>query len=131
MAYSRKRSGSETRKRGPIIGFRATDLERAQIQAAAQRAGLTVGSYVRSRALAKPTTRAVRRPAVETAQLARLLGMLGAVSGAIQGIVQRHGGDEGITPAEIEETLRMFREAATAILQALGKRPALSRDRGP
>ena len=131
MAYSRKRSGSETRKRGPIIGFRATDLERAQIQAAAQRAGLTVGSYVRSRALAKPTTRAVRRPAVEIAQLARLLGMLGAVSGAIQDIVQRHGGGEAVSIAEIQETLSTFREASAAILRALRKRPALPRDRSP
>jgi hypothetical protein len=40
---------------------RHADEERAQIESAAERAGLTVGSYVRSRALAKPTTRAVRR----------------------------------------------------------------------
>jgi hypothetical protein len=131
MAYSKKRSGSEKRKRGPIIGFRASDQERAEIQAAAERAGLTVGSYVRSRALAKPTTRAVRRPAVETAQLARLLGMLGAVGGTIQVIAQKHGGAEGVAAVEVEETLAAFREAAAAILHTLGKRPALPKDRGP
>ena len=131
MAYSKKRSGSEKRKRGPIIGFRASDQERAEIEAAAERAGLTVGSYVRSRALAKPTTRAVRRPAVETAQLARLLGMLGAVGGTIQAIAQKHGGAEGVAAAEVRETLAAFREAAAAILQALGKRPALPKKRGP
>src|SRR5271154_6459852 len=104
MAFSKKRSGSETRKRAPIIGFRATDHERAQIEAAAQRAGLTVGSYVRSRALAKPTTRAVRRPPVETVQLARLLGMLGAVGGRIQAIGQKHGGAKVIA-SEIQGAL--------------------------
>jgi mobilization protein NikA len=131
MAYSRKRSGSENRKRGPIIGFRATEDERAQIKAAAQRAGLTVGSYVRSCSLSRPTTRAVRRPPVETAQLAQLLGLLGAVGGTVQALVQKHGGGEGLPAAEIQETLAAFREAAAAILQAMGKRPALARDRGP
>jgi uncharacterized protein (DUF1778 family) len=125
MAYSKKRSGSETRKRAPIIGFRATDEERAQIEAAAERVGLTVGSYVRSRALAKPTTRAIRRPPVETAQLAQLLGILGAAGGAIQVIVKKHDGVEQVTAAEVQNALTVFREAAQAILQALGKRPAL------
>lgn len=131
MAFSKKRSGSEKRKRPPIIGFRATDGERAEIETAAQRAGLTVGSYVRSRALDKPTTRAVRRPPVETKQLAQLLGMLGTVGGTIQAIIQKHGGAEGLNAEEIRETLAAFRETATSILEALGKRPALPNDRGP
>lgn len=130
MAYRKKQSGSETRKRAPIIGFRATDAERAQIEASAQRAGLTVGSYVRSRALAKPTTRAVRRPPVETAQLAQLLGQLGAVNGLLQAIVQKHGPGDAVIAVEAQEAIVMFREAALAILQALGKRPTLSRDSG-
>lgn len=127
MAYTKKRSGSETRKRAPIIGFRATDAERAQIEAAAQRAGLTVGSYVRSRALEKPTTRAVRRAPVEIARLAQLLGMLGAVGGTIRIIAQKQGA-KGAGASEVEETLAAFRETAAAILQALGKRSALTRD---
>jgi uncharacterized protein (DUF1778 family) len=130
MAFSRKKNGIEKRKRAPIIGFRASDEERAQIEAAAQRAGLTVGSYVRSRALAKPTTRAVRRAPVETAQLAQLLGMLGAVGGAIDATVRKHGVAD-IPPADVQATMAAFREAAAAILQALGKRPAPTRDRGP
>jgi len=129
MAYRKKQSGSETRKRAPIIGFRATDEERGKIEAAAQRAGLTVGSYVRSRALAKPTTRAVRRPPVETAQLAQLLGQLGAVGGLVQAIARKQGGGAVIT-AELPAVLAAFREATLAILQALGKRPALLRDSG-
>jgi hypothetical protein len=113
------------------MGFRATDEERAQIVAAATREGLTPGAYIRSRALARPTTRAVRRPPVETAQLAQLLGLLGAVGGAVQAIAQKHGSAEGIAAAEVQETLAAFREAAAAILRAMGKRPALRRDRGP
>jgi len=131
MAYSKKRSGSERRKRAPIIGFRATDEERAQIEAAAQRAGLTVGSYVRSRALAKPTTRAVRRPPVETAQLAQLLGMLGAVGGAARTILQKHDAGETVAAPAVQETLVAFREAAAAILLVMGKRPAPLHGRSP
>jgi len=131
MAYSKKRSGSETRKRAPIIGFRATDEERAQIEAASRRAVLTVGSYVRSRALAKPTTRAVRRPPVETAQLARLLGLLGVAGGTIKALAEKHAAAGHVTAGEMRETITMFREAAASILQALGKRPALLPDSGP
>jgi hypothetical protein len=128
LAYSKKRSGSETRKRAPIIGFRATDEERAKIEAAAQRAGLTVGSYVRSRALSKPTTRAVRRPPVETAQLAKLLGMLGAAGGAIQQAAKRQTANTGVVSPELLAAAGDFREAAATIIQALGKRPRLLQD---
>ncbi|MGA7239902.1 MAG: hypothetical protein WBY44_29750 [Bryobacteraceae bacterium] len=130
MAFTQRRSGSEKRKRAPIIGFRATDDERAQIEVAAERAGFTVSSYVRSRALEKPTTRAVRRPPVETAQLAQLLGLLGAVAGTLQAQARKHGG-AGINVEEIQEMSALFREAAAAILQALGKRPRATREASP
>jgi hypothetical protein len=117
---AQSRSGSEKRKRGPIIGFRASTEERARIQADADRVGLTVSSYVRSRSLKKPTTRAVRRPPVETAQLAQLLGLLGAASGELHRI------GESLTTADADSNTRAalasLREAATAIMQALGKR---------
>jgi hypothetical protein len=118
----KKRSGSEKRKRGPIIGFRANEDERAKIQAAADRAGLTVGSYVRSRLLKAPTTRAVRRPPVATAQLAQLLGLLGAAGGDLQRIAEHLQGGEVIPAAEIQASIAAFREAASAILKMLGKR---------
>jgi len=118
----RKRSGSETRKREPIIGFRATQDERVKIQTAADRAGLTVSSYVRSRSLEKPTTRAVRRPPVQTAQLAQLLGLIGVVGGDIQRIAQRVMGADAGLDAEIHAALIAFREVVAVIMPALGKR---------
>jgi len=127
MAFRKKTSGSETRKRAPIIGFRATDAERAEIEAAAQRAGLTVGSYVRSRALKKQETRAVRRPAVETTQLAQLLGMVGAVAGTMQKMIQKHGGESAVPQADLTEAMAAFREAVASILVTMGKHPTLSK----
>jgi uncharacterized protein (DUF1778 family) len=91
MAFRKKQRGSEKRKRAPIIGFRASDEERTQIEAAANRTGLSVSSYVRSVSLAKPTTRAVRRAPVETAQLAQLLGLLGTAGGGIRALTEASG----------------------------------------
>jgi hypothetical protein len=116
------RRGSETRKREPIIGFRATADERARIHASADRAGLTVGSYVRSRALKQPTTRAVRRPQVETAQLSQLLGLMGAVGGDLRRIAEGLNAGGTVENTEAAVALTDFREAAATIMQLLGKR---------
>ena len=118
----RRRSGSETRKREPIIGFRATPAERATIQANADRVGLTMCSYVRSRSLRKPTTRAVRRAPVETAQLAQILGLLGAAGGELQRLAKTQNAEERSQAEELKAVLADFRAAASAILRALGKR---------
>jgi uncharacterized protein (DUF1778 family) len=114
--------GSEKRTRHAKIGFRASDEEQARIEAAASRAGLTVGSYLRSRALAKPTTRAVRRAPVETAQLAQLLGLLGAPGGELQRLSKGHSADEHGPAEELKAAIDDVRAAASAILRALGKR---------
>jgi len=116
-------SGQETKKRLSPIGFRATAEERALIEAAADRAGLTVGSYVRSRALSKPTTRAVRRPPVQTAQLAQILGLLGRAGGHLHVIADQLGAADRVSREEVQACLLLFRQAASAIMQLLGKRP--------
>ena len=118
----KKRSGSETRQREPTIGFRATRDERAKIQAAADRAGLTLSSYVRSRTLRKPTTRAVRRAPQSTAQLAQLLGLIGIVGGDIQRIGERIAAPGTRMAGEIQTALVAFRDAAAIIMLTLGKR---------
>ena len=118
----KSRSGSETRKREPIIGFRATADERAQIQANADRVGLTVGSYARSRTLKQPTTRAVRRPPVATAQLSQLLGLMGAVGGDLRRIAEGLDAGGTVEHTQAAAALTSFREAAAIIMQLLGKR---------
>jgi hypothetical protein len=55
MAFAKKRGGSEKRRQCRKMSFRVDDAEKAAIEAAAARQGLTPGSYIRSRALAKPT----------------------------------------------------------------------------
>jgi len=86
---------------------------------------LTVGSYVRSRALKKPQTRAVRRPPVETEQLAKLLGLLGAVGGTIVEMAKKQKAAGGSVPEELAAAVKDFRHATEAVIHTMGKHPHL------
>ena len=119
---SKKPSGSEARQKPRIIGFRVTDTDRAEIEAAASRSGLTVGSYIRAQVLKAPKTRAVKKPPIERTMLAQLLGQLGRVGGNIHQIVKRMNFNEGVIRTELEAALADFRETAAAIMQAMGRR---------
>ena len=118
---SRKRSGSENRARGNIVAFRVSEEERAELEQAAELAGLTLGSYVRQRVLAAPKTRAVRRPPIEQKLLAQLLGQLGRVGGNIHQIVKHMNFGSGVMHDELRPALASFEAAAAAILQAMGR----------
>lgn len=118
---SRKRSGSENRARGNIVAFRVSEEERAELEQAAELAGLTLGSYVRQRVLAAPKTRAVRRPPLEQKLLAQLLGQLGRVGGNIHQIVRHMNFGGVVMHDELRPALASFEEAAGAILQAMGR----------
>lgn len=117
-----KRTGSETRLRPGIVGFRVTEAERLELEDAANRAGLTLGSYIRACALAAPKTRAVRRPPVEKTLLAQLLGQIGKAGGNIHQIVKHMNFGEGVDRLELRSALAAFEGAAEAVMQALGKR---------
>lgn len=118
---SRKSSGSENRTRGNIVAFRVSEEERAELEQAAELAGLTLGSYVRQRVLAAPKTRAVRRPPIEQKLLAQLLGQLGRVGGNIHQIVKHMNFGSGVMHDELRPALASFEAAAAAILQAMGR----------
>jgi hypothetical protein len=64
----------------------------------------------------------MRRTPLETVQLAQLLGMVGAAAGALQRLVQTPSA--GVLPSEVQAAIADIREAGTAILRALGKRPS-------
>jgi hypothetical protein len=117
---TRGRSGSETRKRAGIIGFRATAAERATIEAAAERAGLTPSSYIRGTVLAKPETRSTRRPTIEHEALAQLLAQLGRISGNVYQISRKLNFGEQVT-ADVPSVLAEVKAAGAAIMRALGR----------
>ena len=117
----KKKSGSETRHRAGIIGIRVSAQERAELEEAAGQAGLTLGSYVRERVLTAPKTRAVKRPPFEKKLLAQILGQLGKAGGNIHQIVKRMNYGEGIVHVELKEALASFEEAASAVMEAMGR----------
>lgn len=116
-----KRSGSETRARSGVIGLRVSAEERAELEEAAERAGLTLGSYIRERVLSAPKTRAVRRPPIEQKLLAQLLGQLGKAGGNIHQIVKHMNFGAGVMHDELRSALASFEEAAAAIMEAMGR----------
>lgn len=124
----RTRSGSETRQRGGVIPFRVSATERAEIEAAADRAGLTLGSYVRARILTRPTTRATRSPPTNKAALARLLGEIGRVGSNINQIArQLNSGRDADEIADLALALRAVWEMRDAVLLELGMKAAADR----
>lgn len=116
-----RRSGSATRRRYANLTLRLLPEERAHIEVAAERAGVSLGAYVRSRLIAKSAIRAVRRPTVETAALAQLLAQVGRIGGNIHQIVRRVNFGEGVARAEIMAALADWRAIAGQIMQAMGR----------
>lgn len=83
-----RKSGSENRQRSRIIGFRADPVERAEIEDAAERAGLTVGSYVRAMVLKKVRTAPTVKPSFDKVLLTKILGDLGKVGSNLNQIAR-------------------------------------------
>lgn len=117
----RRRSGSQKRARGALVNFRVSAEERAELDQAAQRAGLTLGSYIRERVLAAAKTRSVRRPTVEAQAVTRLQAEMNRIGGNIHQILRRVNFGETPAAAEFQEALTGYREVIAAILAALGR----------
>jgi hypothetical protein len=113
------RSGTETRQRSLVGRMRCTPSEYAQLEAAAEQAGLTVGAFMRRQCLGTPGPRATRRPPVERAALAQLLAQLGKCGSNLNQIarVLNSGGD---TPDGITDAIADFRAVSAEIMRALG-----------
>ena len=104
-----------------IAPIRCTEAERVAIKAAADRAGLSVGAFMRRQALGSPGPRAVRKPPIERKELARLLGWLGKLGSNVNQLA-RGFNSSGRTPGHVE--LRAIRsdvgEMRAALINALG-----------
>lgn len=120
----RKKSGSEKRQRNKVLQVRCTDAEFAQIEAMADRVELTPASYARSFLLDAPAPRAVRRPAVDTAQVAKLLADLGKVGSNLNQIAYHlNSGTSSVSPQAVESALADVAEMRKACMEALGRKP--------
>ena len=115
--------GSEKRRRTDHLGIRFIPAERAAIESAAERAGLSVGSYARHVLLGAPPPRQGRRPPIERRELARLLGHFGHLGSNINQIARvLNGGGEADFPA-LEDGLAALIDMRDAVLNSLGRSP--------
>lgn len=113
--------GSEKRVRTSHITIRLSPDERAAIDQAAERAGLTPGSYARQVLLGAPAPRQVRRPPVERRELARLLGLFGNIGSNLNQIARAANSGDGIDAVDLARELAGLGMAREAILKALGR----------
>jgi len=116
-------SGSEKRARISHLTMRLTPDERAAIDEAAERAGLTPGSYARHAVLGAPAPRQARRPPVERRELARLLGELGHIGGNLNQLARSMNTGALVYEADIGAALAGLAEMRSAVLKALGREP--------
>jgi hypothetical protein len=113
---------SETRQKGRVVPFRVSPDEYTELTRLAEREGLSLGSYVRSRSLEKPTTRAVRRPVVEEAVLSKLVAQLGRIGNNLNQIARGIHFGERFTQEEIQTALAQHRQILAAVIEALGRK---------
>lgn len=116
-------SGTEKRARVTHLTVRLSADERAAVDAAAERAGLTAGSYARQAMLGAPAPRQVRRPPVEKRELARLLGELGKIGGNLNQLAKAANQGLVVYTGEIDAVVGSLQEMRGAILAALGRAP--------
>jgi hypothetical protein len=122
MDDTSKKSGSETRQRNKVLQVRLTDAEFAEIEAMADRAELTPASYARLILLDTPAPRAKRRPAVDTMQVAKLLGEIGKVGSNINQIAHQMNAGVATSSNATNSALADVAEIRKACMEALGRK---------
>lgn len=118
----RSNSGTDTRQRTEHLALRCTVEERAVIEAAAERAGMPVGAFLRHQATGTAGPRAARRPTSDRVQLAQLLGQVGRIGGNVNQLARAF--NTGGTPpnvADWQEVKTLVTAMNDALLQALGR----------
>lgn len=108
--------------RDALINLRCTYHEREAIKGAADEAGLSVGAFLRLLALGDAGPRAVRKPPIERAELARLHGELGKIGSNVNQIAKAVHMTRNLPSwselAEIKADIAVIR---AAVLKALGR----------
>src|ERR1700734_2597774 len=115
----RKRSGSEKRKRTTPFPLRLGPEERAAIEAATDEEGLSLGGYIRARALPgaiAPTTRARRRPSVDLLAITRLLGAVNKMGGQLHQLVRHLNFQGSLEVGEVHAALRGYDQLVATIM---------------
>ncbi len=113
-------SGSEKRVRKHAVAVRILDDEAAALRAAANRAGLSVGAYLRAAALGDAGPRAARRAPVERQELVRILAALGKLGSNVNQLAKMANATGEIS-GDIALMQKQLMEMRAAVLTALGR----------
>jgi nucleoid-associated protein YgaU len=113
------RKRSENRQKQERLTVRLSPAERQEVEALADRAGLTLASYLRSRALEKPTTRAVRRPTVEVGVMTALLREMSKQGSNLNQLAKKANAGNMPLLSEIRATFEANRQTAKLIWDRL------------
>ncbi|MEO5347651.1 MAG: plasmid mobilization relaxosome protein MobC [Magnetococcus sp. YQC-9] len=116
-----KRRSSQKRERNARAICVVNDAEKAEIEAKAARAGLSVSGYLRTLIFGKgaPQLRGARRPVVEKELLVKLLGELGKIGSNINQIAHVANQGRGVNfPAliKLSSDLVVMRQQVKAAL---------------
>jgi Mobilization protein NikA len=130
-AAKAKQSGSETRQRTKRLTVRFTAAELAEIEGAAARAGLAIGSHVRAVLLTGPAPRAVRSPSVDRKALAQALAFLGRLGSNVNQIARVLNYGERHDPPALDRALSEITELRNMLMAALGRPAANENERQP
>ncbi len=117
----RTRSGTQTRQRTLRPSMACTPGERALLDAAAERAGMSVSMFMRHQCLGAAGPRAIRRPPIERVVLAALLAQLGPIRACINQIAKAANTTGRVLP-DADKAIADVTAAAEEIMRALGKK---------
>jgi len=105
-----------------IVPIRFTPEQYAQLAEKANRAGMAIGAAARSILLGAAGPRAVKRPPVEKAQLARVLGAIGKLGSNVNQIARAlNEGRDAPSLAELADMRAEIAAMRTAVMTALGR----------
>jgi hypothetical protein len=119
----KKARRSEARKTQRRITFRMTPDDYESV-ARAMDSGLTLGTFIRMRALGVTQTPPRRRPSVDLETIARLQAEMNRVGSNLHQILKRVNFGETPLAHEFHDALAGYREVIDAILAALGRKRA-------
>ena len=123
-----KKSGSENRQKGFVIGVRVSDTEQAELKINAEAAGLSVPSFIRSKVLAEiQTASRPAPPSIDRKLLSQLLGQLGKVGSNINQIAHKLNEGGSVVAPRITGAIDDFEVLRDEILKALKATDAIQR----
>jgi hypothetical protein len=119
----RKRQGSEKRQRQHRTTVRWNEQDYTTLVTNAERAGQTVGTFIRAQALTHPTTRARRAPSVDLLALAKALALVNRLGGNLHQIARHLNFGGYLEPGELRTALAGYDAMVAAIMTAMGRQP--------